>query len=37
VDRPWNWWGLVNQVQTAADLEALHRSVQRSGPYGDEA
>jgi putative transposase len=34
---PAGWVKLVNAAQTAAELEALRRCVQRGQPYGDEA
>lgn len=37
VERPRNWRALVNQPQTAAEVEALHRCVQRGIPYGDDS
>ena len=35
VPRPCDWTGYVNQPQTAAEIEAVRRSVQRSAPYGE--
>jgi putative transposase len=37
VPRPDAWVKRVNAVQTAAELEALRRSVQRGQPYGEES
>jgi putative transposase len=37
VSRPANWVKEVNRVQSAAELEALRRSVQRGQPFGGEA
>ena len=35
--RPSDWLEYVNEPGTAAELEALRRSVVRGAPYGDEA
>src|SRR5205085_2239026 len=35
VPRPRDWLALVNQAQTAAEVEALRRSVRRGQPFGD--
>ncbi len=37
VAMPTDWLPWVNKAQTAAELEALHRSVARGRPYGSEA
>jgi putative transposase len=37
VPEPDDWAGLVNQPQTAAELEAVRRSVARGCPFGDES
>ena len=37
VDCPANWRKLVNQAQTAAEVEALRRAVQRGRPFGGES
>jgi putative transposase len=37
VTRPDDWVKRVNRPQTAAELEALRRSVQRGQPYGGAA
>lgn len=34
--RPRNWIDLVNRPQTEAELDAIHRSVKRGCPFGDE-
>jgi hypothetical protein len=36
VARPADWLRLVNRAQTAAELEAIRRCVQRGQPYGEE-
>ena len=35
--RPRNWVALVNRVETAAELEALRKSVLRGRPFGSKA
>ena len=35
VDRPRDWLALVNRPMQAAELEALHTSVNRGRPFGD--
>jgi len=35
VPRPRDWIGYVNRPQTAAEIEAVRRCVQRSAPYGE--
>ena len=37
IDVPTDWVGQVNEAQSAAELEALRRSVNRGTPYGSEA
>jgi len=37
VDRPRNWLARVNRPETDAELEALHRSVNRGTPFGAES
>jgi len=37
IPRPRDWPAQVNRAQTPAELEALHRSVQRGRPYGSDA
>jgi putative transposase len=37
VSRPPDWRDLVNAPQTQAELNALHRSIQRGNPFGDAA
>ena len=37
VDRPRNWVALVNEPQTAQELEAVRTSVKRGRPYGSTA
>lgn len=37
IDPPRNWMAFVNRAETAAEIEALHRSVQRGAPFGDPA
>jgi putative transposase len=34
---PRDWFACVNRVQTAPEVEAIHASIQRGAPYGDEA
>ena len=36
VDRPTNWIGLVNRPQTAAEEEALRKSIAEARPFGSE-
>jgi putative transposase len=36
VDRPRQWLRLVNEAQSQAELDALHRSVQRGRPFGGQ-
>ena len=35
VDRPANWVRLVNEPQTAAEVDALKQHIQRGRPFGD--
>jgi len=37
VEEPVDWVRRVNQAQTAAELDALRRSVMRDRPFGSEA
>ena len=37
VERPRNWTRLVNEAQSADELEALNRCVRRGQPYGEAA
>ncbi len=34
VERPRNWWQLINRPQTDAELAAIRRAVKRGSPYG---
>ena len=36
VERPADWTAFVNEPQTAAELEAIRRSVNRGCPFGDD-
>ena len=36
VERPGDWVDFVNEAQTAAELEAIRRSVKRGCPFGEE-
>ena len=36
IQRPADWLGFVNEPQTAAELTALRRSVNRGCPFGDD-
>jgi putative transposase len=35
IDRPKNWLEVVNRAETAAEIEAARRSVNRGAPFGD--